>query len=70
MLKSYVKIKCILCNKKGFGVQEVLGIAAMFIIAGFIFIPGLKTLATGVITGLQNWFDNTIAANIFPTSAS
>lgn len=70
MLKLVVKVKCILCNKKGFGVQEVLGIAAMFIIAGFIFIPGLQALAKSVIDGLQDWFDKTISTNIFKTSVS
>ena len=52
------KVKSNLCNNKGFGVQEILGIAAMFIIAGFVLIPGLKSFAQEVIQELNSWFEN------------
>jgi ABC-type transport system involved in cytochrome c biogenesis permease subunit len=61
------KVKSNLCNNKGFGVQEILGIAAMFIIAGFVLIPGLKSFAQEVIQELNSWFEKTIISNIFPT---
>lgn len=67
-MKYFVKVKCALCNKNGSGVQEILGIAAIFIIAGLVLIPGMKGFAKELLEQLKNWFNDTIAKNIFPTA--
>lgn len=52
-------------DERGFGMNELLGIAAALIIAGFVVIPGLRGLANSIMTELKNWWDSTIKANIF-----
>ncbi|NMA34288.1 MAG: hypothetical protein GX940_07035 [Clostridiaceae bacterium] len=52
----------------GFGLNELLGIAAALIIAGFIVIPSMQSFAKNLITSLGEWWENTIAKSIFPTS--
>jgi len=47
--------------------NELLGIAAALIIAGFVVVPGLRALADSIMTELKNWWDNTIKASIFHT---
>ena len=54
-------------NRKGFGMNEVLGVAAALVIAAFVVIPGLRTFATTVTQGLATWW-TTISASIFKTS--
>lgn len=51
-------------NRKGFGINEVIGIAAGIIIAAAVVIPGLKTFAEGIMTELATWWTN-MSANIF-----
>ena len=51
----------------GFGMNELLGIAAALIIAAFIVIPGLKRLANSLIDKLTEWWE-TITEEIFSTS--
>ena len=46
-----------LMNKKGFGLNEILGIAAGIIIAALIVIPGLKTFAGDVLGYLNDWWE-------------
>lgn len=41
----------------GFGLNEVLGIAAGIIIAALIVIPGLKGFARDIIEKLNNWWE-------------
>lgn len=54
-------------NKRdGFGMNELLGIAAALILAAFIIIPQLKIFATSVMSGLSTWWTNTILTRIFP----
>lgn len=54
-------------DRRGFGMNEVLGIAAALIIAGFIIIPGFKTLANSMMGKMTEWW-NTTASNIFKAS--
>lgn len=49
-------IKKFLMSKKGFGLNEVLGIAAGIIIAALIVIPGLKNFAKDIIDKLTAWW--------------
>ena len=51
-------------SRKGFGINEVIGIAAGVIIAAVIVIPGLRTFALSVMGGLAEWW-RTISVNIF-----
>lgn len=62
------KIWRICYRRDGFGMNELLGIAAALILAAFIIIPGLKSFAGEVMKGLDNWWDTTITKTIFPLS--
>ncbi len=62
-LKNYF-----ICKRDGFGLNELLGIAAAIIIAAFIIIPGMRTFARNLMSGLGNWWNNIIANRIFPTT--
>jgi hypothetical protein len=60
---------CRFCNRNGgFGMNELLGIAAALIIAAFIIIPGLRTFAGSVMTKLTDWWGATITSKLFPTT--
>jgi hypothetical protein len=52
----------------GFGLQEVLGIAAVLIVASFVIIPGFRTFAGTILTALTNWFTTTVQTRLFPTT--
>lgn len=54
-------------RRDGFGMNELLGIAAALILAAFVIIPGLKLFAGSVMKGLNDWWAATILKNIFPT---
>jgi hypothetical protein len=43
-------------TRKGFGINEVIGIAAGVIIAAMVVIPGLQTFAGDVIDRLGIWW--------------
>lgn len=58
----------LITDERGFGMNELLGIAAALIIAAFIIIPSLQTFAQSIMSGLTNWWNNTIVKEIFPTS--
>jgi hypothetical protein len=45
-------------SKKGFGINEIIGIAAGVIIAVIIVVPGLKSFATTVMTKLNTWWES------------
>jgi hypothetical protein len=62
----YMRGRSLLGRRDGFGMNELLGIAAALILAAFIIIPGLKLFAGSVMTGLSNWWSNTILSKIFP----
>ena len=51
-------------KRRGFGLNEVIGIAAGIIIAVVVVIPGLQTFAGSVLSQLTNWW-NSMAAGIF-----
>ncbi len=53
-----------LMNKKGFGINEVIGIAAGIIIAAVVIIPGLKVFSGTVMTQLSTWWSS-LASDIF-----
>jgi len=63
MLKNWIVVK-----KGGFGMNELLGIAAALIIAAFIVIPGMRNFADTMMAGLNNWWEDTIMNTIFPGS--
>lgn len=53
-----------LAKRRGFGLNEVIGIAAGIIIAAAVVIPGLRSFAGTVITNLETWW-NDMAATLF-----
>ena len=58
----------LLSDRRGFGMNELLGIAAALILAAFIIIPSLRSFTQAIMDGLGNWWNNTVAKNIFPTT--
>jgi len=52
-------------DERGFGMNELLSIAAALVVAGFVVIPGLRTFASKVIAALNNWWDTKIYQDIF-----
>ena len=45
-----------LAGRKGFGMNEILGIAAGLIIAALIVVPGLKTFTNNIMGKLSQWW--------------
>lgn len=43
-------------SKKGFGINEIIGISAGVIIAAIVVIPGLMTFAQTVMNELTTWW--------------
>lgn len=64
----FLKARMISRRRDGFGMNELLGIAAALILAAFIIIPGLRSFAASVMAGLNTWWTNTILSNIFEPS--
>ena len=56
-----------LAGRRGFGLNEVIGIAAGIIIAAVIVIPGLQTFASSLIANLQSWWTS-MSSSIFSTT--
>lgn len=54
-------------NAGGFGMNELLGLAAALIIAGLL-IPRLSKLAGNIMVELEDWWSATIKSKIFSTS--
>lgn len=65
-MKFYIKARLLFGKRDGFGMSELLGIAAALILAAFIIIPQLKIFAGNVMAGLSYWWGNTIYNKIFP----
>lgn len=65
-----LKLKTRLSQQDGFGMNEILGIAATLIIAAFIIIPQLSDFSKSIMTGLSKWWEDTISKNLFPTKLS
>lgn len=58
------KRSCALLRRGGFGLNEVIGIAAGIIIALVVIIPGLRAFAGEVVDQLSDWWDS-LSAGIF-----
>ncbi len=67
MKKMLKKIGNYLHNEHGFGLYEVIGIAAVLLVAAFVVIPGFRAFSQGIMLNMQTWFDTSIVASIFPT---
>jgi len=65
MLKKMKHLINRINNRSGFGMNEVLGIAAALIVAAFIVIPQLRSVASEITTRLSTWWTS-IADVIFP----
>ena len=64
----YIKLKCLskLSNERGqFALDIALGLAVVLVISAFIIMPGLRTLSTGFMTNMTNWWNNTMSGQIF-----
>jgi len=57
-IKSPYFIKRFSVKKNGFGMNEILGIAAGLIIAALIVVPGLKTFTGNIMTKLNEWWSS------------
>jgi hypothetical protein len=57
-------LKKIAKGNKGFGLNELLGVAAAMIVAAFIVIPGLTNLGKNAINRMWVWWGK-VAAEIF-----
>lgn len=51
----------------GFGLNELLGIAAVLILAAFVVIPGLTAFGKTIMEKLNEWWGS-IVGRIFPSS--
>ncbi|MEA4888787.1 MAG: hypothetical protein VB070_04925 [Clostridiaceae bacterium] len=56
-----------LLARSGFGINEVIGIAAGIIIAAVVVIPGLQVFARDVLKNLTSWW-NDMATQVFATT--
>ena len=55
-------------NQNGFGLYEVIGIAAVLIVAAFVVIPGFRTFAQNVMGEMDTWVNDSIFGQLFPAS--
>lgn len=55
-------------NQNGFGLYEVIGIAAVLIVAAFVVIPGFRTFAQNIMNQMDTWVNDSIFGRIFPAS--
>ena len=68
MKKKIKKVIGYLKNQNGFGLYEVIGIAAVLIVAAFVVIPGFRTFAQNVMGEMNTWVEGSIFGQLFPTS--
>lgn len=54
-------------SRRGFGLNEVIGIAAGIIIAVVVVIPGLQGFAGDILDNLTSWW-NDMSASVFSTN--
>lgn len=58
-------------NEKGqFALDIALGLAVVLVISAFIIMPGLRTLSSGFMTSMTNWWNNTMSGQIFRTTGN
>lgn len=50
------------------GIGFYLTIAASLIISAFVFIPGVRSFANGIVASLGTWWTNDIQTKIFPAA--
>ena len=68
MKKRVKKILGYLLNDNGFGMYEVIGIAAVLLVAAFVVIPGFRNFSESIMNDMKSWFTNTISTSIFPVA--
>ena len=68
MKKKIKKAMRYLNNQNGFGLYEVIGIAAVLIVAAFVVIPGFRTFAENVMGEMDTWVNDSIFGKLFPAS--
>lgn len=65
------KARKIMGDRRGeFGISAILGIAIALTVTAFVVFPGIRDLSQDVMTGLDNWWSNTIADEIFTTDVA
>ncbi len=64
------RLKVRLSRQDGFGMNEILGIAATLIIAAFIVIPQLSSFSKTIMEGLSSWWTTTVKNSLFKTGVS
>lgn len=65
------KLRNIMNNKGEFGIGSVLSIAAAILVSAFVLIPGLKSLASEMMSTMTTWWGNGktgISSKLFPLS--
>jgi hypothetical protein len=67
-VKGFFVRSRIWADTRGFGMNEVLGIAAALIIAGFVIIPGFRTFTSNILADMTKWWNKTISDQIFRVS--
>ena len=68
MKKKVKKVIGYLRNRNGFGLYEVIGIAAVLIVAAFVVIPGFRAFAQNVMGRMNTWVNDSIFEQLFPAS--
>lgn len=68
MRRLFKKRFIYLRNEKGFGLYEVIGIAAVLIVAAFVVIPGFRAFAQNIMNQMDSWVNDSIFGRLFPAS--
>lgn len=68
---TYRSIKAKISDERGqFALDIALGLAVVLVISAFIIMPGLRTLSSGFMTSMTNWWNNTMSGQIFRTTGN
>ena len=69
MLKGFKSwAACFFKRREGFGLYEILGIAAVIIVAAAVIIPGFKNFADAIMRDMSKWWSETVSGSLFPSS--
>lgn len=68
MKKRIEKVISYVSGCGGFGLYEVIGIAAVLIVAAFVVIPGFRSFAQNIMAEMSDWVDKSIFGRLFPAS--